>query len=261
MRVLIFGPTGMLGRALVRTFRFEGDTVYESPHAAGAIDSLGYVHSTIEAIRPDVVINAAGVIPLLHRPTIETIRANALGPHVVAAACFAHGAMCIHVSTDCVFSGKKTIGNWYRDDEVPDPSDLYGWTKAAGEPLNAVVLRTSFVGPQHGLWRWLREQPPGATVEGYRHAMWSGSTVDAVARAICYVAHTGTPPGTYHLATESPIPKYDVVSMLASMLSLGINVKKVDEPVINRGLRPSRLMPVLQPFVGAISQFVQEAVQ
>lgn len=248
----------MLGRSLVRAFRAAGDVALESNHAAGDISSLGYTHSTVEATRPDVVVNAAGDIPLMNRPTIDTIRANALGPHVIAAACLAHGVPMLHISTDCVFSGRKH--GIYDVTDEPDPIDLYGHTKLIGEPPSAVVLRTSFVGPQHGLWQWLRSQPPGASVDGWRSAMWSGSTADAVARAIIWVAHAETLPGTYHLTTDKAISKLEVVSTLSALLGLDLNVRAVDEPVINRALLPSRLMPRLEPFPQAIGAFVREAL-
>lgn len=250
----------MLGQALVRAFRNDGDTPWESNHASGAIDSLGYAHSTIETTRPDVVINAAGVIPWMNRPVIDTIRANALGPHVLAAACLAQGVPLIHISTDCVFSGSRARGAYDTADET-DPRDVYGQTKALGEPASAVVLRTSFVGPQHGLWRWLREQPPGASVEGWSNARWSGSTVDAVARAIVWVARAETLPGIYHLATDTPISKLDVVTLLSALLGLDLSVHPVDDPMINRALVPSRQMPVLEPFPQAIGAFVQAALR
>lgn len=250
----------MLGQALVRTVREQGDMALESNHASGAIDSLGYTHATVEAAHPDVVINAAGVIPLSNRPIIDTVRANALGPHVLSAACLAHGVPFIHVSTDCVFSGRLERGRRYSDRDETDALDLYGRTKAIGEPPNAVVLRTSFVGPQHGLWRWLREQPPGATVDGWKNAMWSGSTVDAVARAIVTVMRMHVPSGTYHLSTDDPLAKFDAVVLLSALLGLDLNVRAVGEPAINRTLRPSRDMPRLEPFQHAVGAFVREAL-
>lgn len=253
----------MLGQALVRAFRAAGDEPLESTHAMGAIDSLGYVHATIEATQPDAVVNAAGVIPLAGRPAIDMIRANALGPHVLAAACRAHGRPLIHVSTDCVFSGVVHGDGHplpYRDTDPMDAQDAYGRAKALGEPPDAVVLRTSFVGPQHGLWRWLREQSHGAAVEGWRNALWSGSTVDAVARAIVEVSHRRYAHGVYHLATDVPTRKLDVVMLLAALLSLDLSVRPVDEPRLNRALEPSAGMPVLEPFAAAIGRFVAQAL-
>ena len=82
--------------------------------------------------RPEAVVNAVGIVK--QRPTakelIPSIEINALFPHKLAELCKASGARMIHVSTDCVFSGRK--GN-YQEDDPSDAEDLYGRTKYLGE--------------------------------------------------------------------------------------------------------------------------------
>lgn len=69
------------------------------------------------------------------------------------------GAKLIHVSTDCVFSGKK--GN-YNESDFRDADDIYGRSKALGEIINDkdLTIRTSIIGPElklngEGLFHWL----------------------------------------------------------------------------------------------------------
>ena len=54
-------------------------------------------------------------------------------------------ARLIHISTDCVFSGRR--GN-YSEDDLPDAADLYGRSKLLGEVCDApaLTLRTSMIG-------------------------------------------------------------------------------------------------------------------
>ena len=67
----------------------------------------------------------------------------------------------IHISTDCIFSGKK---GFYDEEDYPDSLDLYGRTKFLGElsNSNAITLRTSFIGKElstnYGLLNWFLSQ-------------------------------------------------------------------------------------------------------
>ena len=57
---------------------------------------------------------------------ILTITVNSLLPHRLANLCAGRGVRLVHMSTDCVFSGRKGA---YTKDDLPDPDDLYGRSK------------------------------------------------------------------------------------------------------------------------------------
>ena len=82
----------------------------------------------------------------------------------------------IHMSTDCVFSGKE--GD-YREEDFSDAEDLYGKTKYLGEVNypGCLTIRTSIIGREletkHGLIEWFLSQE-GKTVSGYKKAIFSG---------------------------------------------------------------------------------------
>src|SRR5262249_40374351 len=93
----------------------------------------------------DLVINCAGVIkPRIAELSIEEVlRVNAIFPRNLARMCAGLSIPCIHVTTDCVYSGKKGL---YTEDDLFDAEDVYGLTKNAGEPSECLVLRTSIIG-------------------------------------------------------------------------------------------------------------------
>lgn len=262
MRTLIFGAGGMLGKAILRAARERDIPTLAVEHSHGPIESLSHAAEVIATAQADVVINAAGVIPLRHRQMSEMIRANALGPHVLADACRVHGARLFHVSTDCVFSGSLPQNDRYTAGvHTPDAQDDYGRSKALGEVSaeHVVNLRTSFVGPEHGLWAWLQLHPPGAEVPGWRHALWTGSTADAVARGIVGMLSEDVPGGTYHLATGTATTKAAMLHVMNNRLGLRLDVRSVDEPVVNRALRHSwHVAPALEPFDEALERWVRE---
>ncbi len=82
----------------------------------------------LAAFGPEAVINAVGIVK--QRPDAEeaiaNLEINALLPHRLALLCRPIGARLVHVSSDCVFSGRK--GN-YAEADPPDADDLYGRTK------------------------------------------------------------------------------------------------------------------------------------
>src|SRR5258708_2338626 len=79
--------------------------------------------------KPRVVVNCVGIIKQRadSKKPVPSIYINSLLPHLLSETCERTGTKLIHVSTDCVFSGKE--GN-YREDDLPDAEDLYGRTKS-----------------------------------------------------------------------------------------------------------------------------------
>jgi dTDP-4-dehydrorhamnose reductase len=169
--------------------------------------------------------------------------ANSLFPHQVAAACRDRATRLIHVSTDCVFSGSR---GGYTEEDQPDPSDLYGRSKLAGELSGpgVVTIRASMIGRElrtrNGLLEWLLSQPAGGAVQGYAKAVFSGPTAPELARAIVGVAADQPElEGTFHVAAE-PISKYDLLLKLRDAFGLELRIDRSDEPVIDRSLDSSR---------------------
>jgi dTDP-4-dehydrorhamnose reductase len=143
MRVLVFGASGMLGNAMVRVLNESADleiygtlrcgdmTAYFPPDIAGRLISgidAGNHNSLVSAfrnVRPDIVINCIGLVKQLAEANdpLLAIPVNTLLPHHLAQLCELSGARLVHISTDCVFSGKQ--GN-YLESDVADAGDLYG---------------------------------------------------------------------------------------------------------------------------------------
>jgi dTDP-4-dehydrorhamnose reductase len=177
---------------------------------------------------------------------VTAISTNSLLPHQLAAVCRAHSARFIHVSTDCVFSGRKGM---YTEDDRPDPEDLYGQTKLLGEVTTpgALTIRTSMIGRElrttSGLVEWLLSHRSGR-VDGYRRAIFSGFTTRALAALIGDVIERHpTLTGLYHVAAD-PINKFDLVTKLNEQFRAGITVDPSDKVQIDRSLDAGRFRRV-----------------
>lgn len=256
MRVLVLGATGMLGHVVAARLdgRFDLQTGVRDPDRARRLGIAGEPHAVdasdpdgaaalVARVRPDVVINAIGLVKQLEEASrpIPAVTVNALLPHVLADACGAHDARLIHVSTDCVFTGALPAPAAYREDAVPDATDLYGRTKLLGEVTAApgLTLRTSIIGREleraSGLMEWFAAQD-GAALNGFTGAIFSGLTTKALARVMesVMLEHPDLA-GLYHVAAE-PISKYDLLVRLRDVLGVRCEIKPVDEPRINRAL-------------------------
>ena len=117
------------------------------------------VRRAIDTVRPDVVINAVGVVKQLpnSKDAIRTLTVNSIFPHKLAELAAYAGFRLVCISTDCVFDGVK--GN-YSENDTPNAADLYGKSKDLGEVIsgNAITLRTSIIGRElqssHSLVEW-----------------------------------------------------------------------------------------------------------
>jgi dTDP-4-dehydrorhamnose reductase len=249
-RVLILGATGMLGHALLEALGPRFDTFAtvrgHSPEdrIRGAVDAHdpASARRVLAELQPDVVVNCIGVVK--QRPEsadpLVSIPVNALFPHHVAGACSEVGARFIHISTDCVFSGRT--GNSSETD-VPDAVDLYGRSKILGEPGERhLTLRTSLLGRElhgaSGLVEWFLAQ--SGSVRGYTRAMFSGLTTAVFARVIedVILGHRELR-GLHHVAAE-PISKYELLLLLREAFGKSISIEPDPSVVIDRTLDGSR---------------------
>lgn len=234
MRILLFGGSGMLGSAIQAEANRNGHQVIAPTRQEHDVTNPQRGISSV-----DLIINASGTIPY----SGHDYSANSIGAFKVAQSAKFWEIPLIHISTDCVFSGKAIT--WNRIEDIPDPIDLYGASKRYGELAvqavypEALILRTSFIGPKHGLLRWFLDLPKNSEIEGYQEALWSGSSVYEVARRIL---NTSSLSGIQHLATSKPITKCEVLEMLSKALRPDISVRGVQEPIIHRGLHPTILM-------------------
>jgi dTDP-4-dehydrorhamnose reductase len=131
---VVIGATGQLGSDLVRTFDQPGELVALSTRDVDILDAAR-TRSILEALQPTCVINTAAY-NLVDRAEDDGRSAFALNAEAVgtlAAVCQAAGARLVHFSTDYVFDGAKRTP--YLETDSPQPVNVYGQSKLAGERL------------------------------------------------------------------------------------------------------------------------------
>ena len=263
MKVCILGANGMLGNALMysltstQDFQVLGTVRNESAkqffppqiakHIVVGIDAqdIASIRDFLEVKKPDVVINSIGIVKQIDNGAdpIRAIEFNAMLPHQLSKICRSIGARLIHISTDCVFSGKK--GAAYLESDSPDPVDLYGRTKLLGELGDApheLTLRTSYIGNEfestNGLLEWFLAQ--NGPISGFTKAIYSGLPTVILADLIRdQVLKMPQLHGLYHVSS-SPISKYNLLNLVATVFEKNIIINPDDRFTIDRSLDSTR---------------------
>jgi len=257
MRILIFGGKGMLGHKLVQVLgkSFEVWTtirgayedverfgIFEKHRTIEGIDAhdLHSVQQAVRDSRPDVVINAVGIIKQMpsSKDVIKTLTVNSIFPHRLSELANDVGFRLITISTDCVFDGQKGS---YVEEDAPNALDLYGRSKNLGEVLadNCLTLRTSIIGREletaHSLVEWFLGSE-GKNVEGFGNAIYSGFPTIVFADIIeDLIVNQPKLNGLYHVSSE-PISKYDLLKLLKKHYKSNIEIERFGDFRIDRSL-------------------------
>ena len=264
MRVLILGGEGMLGHKVFQvlserfetfaTFRnlrglWKTYPIYEnvdSFYTKGGVDVMNFdtVISAFAQVKPEVVINCIGIIKQIDqaKDPFISLNLNSLFPHRLAELCSATDTRMFHMSTDCVFSGRK--GN-YSEDDIPDAEDLYGRTKLLGEVNRegCLTIRTSIFGrdfaKQSALLEWFLSNR-GGTIKGYKNAIYTGFSTQILARIMSdMIADFPDLSGIYQVSSE-PISKYDLLSKINTAMNLDIKINPDEQFSCDRSLDSSK---------------------
>ncbi len=193
----------------------------------------------------DGIINCIGIVKqrIHHHSDKYVLYINSNLPHLLAEISRAYNKKLIHISTDCVFSGK--LGNM-KESDVPDAVDLYGKSKAEGERIKetALVVRTSTIGVElytsHGLLSWyINQKNP---VPGFENAIFNGLSLFELSKSIDQLVNLNVFRGLYNIGSE-PVSKFDLLSLF-HIVGLGPKVMAVKEPVINRTLNDEKFRSI-----------------
>ncbi|MBU1148870.1 sugar nucleotide-binding protein [Patescibacteria group bacterium] len=271
-KVAILGVTGMIGNTLYKVLRENNDLllIYRSTdklnllnQAHGGVEQCekyqidlndayqeyikgfaGDLHCPslqeliVELKKCDYIINALGIIkPYCDDDPGLSYFVNGTFPQVLAEEL---GKKLIHITTDCAFNG--SIGAPYDELAPKLPPDIYGATKALGEPEKAIVLRCSTIGPElqgnRGLLAWLISQK-GKTISGYTNHWWNGIFSAELGKVCQKIVNkeVQVEAGVYHIFSDD-ITKHDLLTKLNQQLNLGCVINPVEAPVaIDRRLR------------------------
>ena len=243
MKLLVLGQNGMLGHVVYNYFK-ERDyevhgTVFNSEGLVyDAFNNQEELESIINEIKPSIVINCIGILNKAAEDNHElAVKVNSLLPNYIDRLSAKYNFKFIHVSTDCVFDGKK---GKYNEESYPDAISFYGRSKALGEINNDknVTLRTSIVGPDNnpngiGLFQWFMNQE--GTINGYNKVIWTGVTTLELAKCM-EKAIDNNLTGLHHAVNNEFISKYELLKLFAKEFDKKITINKNNEVISEKTL-------------------------
>ena len=250
-KILILGSTGMLGHQVVKYFlQFDNYEVYDIAFKDKFRDETivldvrdkNNLEKIIEDIKPDFIVNCIGIlISGAKKDVANAIYINSYLPHHLKELINNIGGKLIHISTDCVFSGKKGC---YVEADYRDGEDIYAKTKILGEIVDDsnLTLRTSLIGKElkengEGLYSWFLRQED--SVNGFTKAIWSGVTTNELAKAIKWAIESEIT-GLYHITNNESINKNDLLNLFKKHTKKDITIIPIDGKAVNKSFKDTR---------------------
>ena len=198
--------------------------------------------------QPDYVINCIGVIKPYFKENdphkYKSIYINSVLPHYLSGYADSCGVKMIHISTDCVFSGKRGA---YTEDDLHDAEDTYGNSKSLGEPENCMTLRTSIIGEELkekvSLLEWVKSNKD-KEINGFTDHLWNGVTTRQYGE-ICkkIIREDLYEDGLSHVFSPRVVDKHELVSLINDNFNVGAKISQSQSGnPINRALATNKLL-------------------
>ena len=242
MKIFITGKNGQVGFDLLRALSPLGD-VYSFSSLECNLGNEEQLRKLIKEIRPNIIVNAAAYtdVDKAEEQSDLAYAINSRGVRIIAQEAEKLNSIVIHYSTDYVFDGSKS--GPYTEDDEPNPQNVYGASKYAGELelLNncsrSIILRTTWVASAHGnnflktILKLSFEKDELKVISDQKGAPTSSSLI---ADFTAHIIHIITRPndeknsyyGLFHLASSGFTSWYSYAAFVVSKArELGIKTK------------------------------------
>ncbi len=274
MRFLVLGCNGMAGHMISLYLKERGhDVLGFALSKSMLVDSVvgdaqdaTLMKELIGVNKFDTIINCIG---LLNKTCDEhqamAVYLNSYFPHQLAQITEGTHTQIIHMSTDCVFSGKR---GHYAEDDFRDGTTFYDRTKALGEIENDkdLTMRQSIVGPDInrngiGLMNWFMQQR--GEVTGYTGAMWTGQTTLQLAKTMEAAAKERAH-GLYNMVPDTYISKCDLLGLFNKYLRQEkVTIVPVDKMAADKSLKRTRwdfsyMIPDYETMIAELADWMRE---
>ena len=225
-KILLLGNTGQVGWELNRTLLTCGQLVAMDYPQIDMADPDS-IHSIVREHKPNIIVNATAytnVDKAESEPDLA-MAINGTGPGILAEEAKRLNGALIHYSTDYVFDGTK--GEPYTEEDEPNPLNVYGETKLAGEQAIQdidgayLIFRTSWVYSLRRpcfvtkVLKWAREQETLRIVDDQISSpTWARTLAESTAQVIAQgrnqpIEHIQEKEGLYHLTGGGSCSRYE----------------------------------------------------
>lgn len=261
MRVVVIGAGGQLGSEILKLTP-EGVKVIGLTHEDIEIADLQNVKRVLHDLKPEVVINTAA----FHKTDsceefpLRAFEVNSAGVKNLVDVCRKFGSVLLHISTDYVFDGKKAeLREPYTEEDTPNPINVYGISKYAGELMVRNYLREHYIVRVASLYgkkgskskggnfvlNILKKAKEGEDLRIVDDVFMSPTyTVDA-AKEIWNLVLKRRPFGTYHITNGGYCSWYEFALEIFRLADVKARVKPVSSSEFPRKAQIPRWTPLI----------------
>lgn len=273
MKFLVLGCNGMAGHTISMYMKERGHEVFGFDRVepryvngiSGDARNVDLIRNLIVEGKYDSVINCIGIL----NQAAEDNKAlatflNSYFPHFLADVTSGTDTQVIHMSTDCVFSGKR---GEYTEADFRDGETFYDRSKALGELEDDknITLRNSIVGPDInpngiGLLNWFMKQ--SGEINGFTKAMWTGQTTLQLAKTMEAAAKEKAH-GLYNTVPDHSISKYELLELFNHyMRNDSLKINPVEGINADKSLKRTRfdfnyLIPDYEVMVAELAMWIK----
>lgn len=277
MKVFVLGGTGMAGHTISIYLKeagydvtaFSRSKVDYCKNINGDITDFESLKKIIVEGQYDAIINAIGILNQGAEDCKSTaVLLNSYLPHFLSDITKNIKTRIIHMSTDCVFSG-KTGG--YSETSFRDGATFYDRSKALGELENQkdLTFRNSIIGPDMtekgiGLFNWFMKQQ--GQINGFTKAIWTGVTTLTLAKAMEQAIKENLT-GLYNLVNSETISKYELLKLFNKYMKsdeieiLPSNQLSLDKSLINNRTDFSFKVPSYEEMIIEMKEWIDNHKQ
>ncbi len=240
-RVAILGGKGMLGSDLTLACQQHQiiTTVLDLPD----FDITNEKHLSAALKGVDAVINCAAYtnVEKAESETETAYKVNAEAVGKLSAAAKDAGVWVIHISTDFVFDG--TSDRPYVETDTPNPINVYGASKLAGEKLlvesrcRHCIMRIEWTYGSAGnnfIAKMIKRAKAGGRLKVVDNQIGSPTATTEVAEAICMLLPK-RPEGLFHFASAGYVSRFEMAKFIFEKLKWQVdldNCKTADFPMV-----------------------------
>lgn len=240
MRIFILGSSGMLGTYLKSFLQSEYELICPNRKDIDFCDDESKIKKFFKdksICANDIIVNAAGIIKQRKPDLIEMIKVNSLLPHILSNIKDETNCKVIHVTTDCVFSGKK---GKYSETDIHDCEDEYGKSKSLGENKKLTIIRTSIIGEEVNnklsLCEWVKAQN-NKTINGFTNHFWNGVTCLELCKTIYQIIQSNDFwSGVRHFHSPNTLSKYELIKIIGKYFNINFKIIAVESDPCFRDL-------------------------
>lgn len=237
MKILLLGGSGMLGSDCRELLSQEFEVISPSSKDLDIV-SWDMVIENLQKIKPQIILNCAGFtdVDACEKEEYLVKKVNVEGPRNLAQGAARFNCRMIHISTDYVFSGQKTLPRPYFEDDPVDPISAYGRSKVESEVAikenspNYIILRTGWLYGRNrdnfinSIIRGAAEKTKSIKV--FEDQFGSPTWTYRLALQIKELLHSDIR-GTFHLTSEGSCSRLECATYIINKLKLKATFKPI----------------------------------